>query len=38
MNSLGKDATAEKGEQAAEELRKSGHLGIDDRGAVSYKL
>ena len=38
LNSLGKGATADMGEKVVEELRKSGHLVIDDKGSVAYKL
>ena len=37
-DSLGKEATAEMGEQVVGELQKAGYLAIDDKGAVSYQL
>lgn len=37
-SSLGKDASDGKGEKVVAELLKAGHLKIDDKGAVSYRL
>lgn len=37
-SSLGKDASDGSGEKVVAELLKAGHLEIDDKGAVSYRL